>query len=1042
MLSVFSFHTSISHADTAFTKLTPLNGAGGLGTSVTLTWNAPSADVGYYVCVDSKQNDSCDTYWQANFWQPTGAATSKVFSNLASGTYYWQVITTSGINADNGTWYTFTVGGPVLKPEKIPAPAPCPIIIKDGVAQEVCPKKNLPTTGWVDGITSDGVITGWALDPDHLDLPIDVHIYFDTGAKKGATPLSVRTDVQRDDVNTNLKATGKHGFNFKIPDNYRDSKNHFIYAYGIDRDDLTGNANTELQGTTDKKVFTLKPDSIALPSPCPMTVVNGVAQEVCPIQPAITVISPNGGEQLTAGKPFTITWKRNWIPTGANGLVKIAYRQTYRGTDYDTIIAGSAMDTSGYTWNIPATLASGSYKIVITTEGTGGTDKRPLFDASDAVFNIVAPPVGQTAVLPCTGDDPAPLKLLADNRSDGKLYSQCGKIYVIEFSKKRWINSPPVFSGLGYKLSNVRHVNVTNIPDGNDITTAQQRHTRGTLVRFGNLPAVWFIGSTARYLFPNEAIFFAWGNLFAEVIQGNSFDQALPIGAPVTLPDRAVGPINNYSSNSVSKPTNLKDGQLYITQDNSLWVISNMQKRKFASRDIFNKMGYKLSNTIPAPANFVDVPLGPPITSADERHPAGTVVKQFYPGLPSLVLMGADSMMPFPTKKVFDCLGYKDKDVIADLEGTAITQSDFRVSLGPLMEAPADCPLIRNYDSLVREMLATDDLNTVMNRAVSAGLIVEHYFPDDDTEPQFYLVRHPDTQQVVFTASIQEAIGSISANLQNTNATCKDPNGINAIVMSAGKPYALRTLRNKIHLQYDPHQPSLTIDLYAAAQLAVDSLDNALLGYNGGPTDNIPRFTMTDDKSAASILLTVMPNGFFDRKNQNGKYISNPNAIMDASIRRGNVNGEVFEYGSIRINQDMLKKYGYGTDDLKFMILHELGHLLGLDHSKADRNSFIFPSFEKGDRHPIQNYDILALRHIHDRDVRNQVSLTDCKAWVDQTNRVEPPPPPPPGWDPDNYSLPPWDASQFWFYYSTQGYINNYYQYYYGHVTARCIGCG
>jgi RHS repeat-associated protein len=93
----------------SFGKLAPPTGTTGLGNDVTLQWTAVP-DEGYWVCWDTVNNATCDTMW----W-PNGGATAKLLSNLAPATYYWQVRTAgSGLEADGGAWWSFTVTTPLV----------------------------------------------------------------------------------------------------------------------------------------------------------------------------------------------------------------------------------------------------------------------------------------------------------------------------------------------------------------------------------------------------------------------------------------------------------------------------------------------------------------------------------------------------------------------------------------------------------------------------------------------------------------------------------------------------------------------------------------------------------------------------------------------------------------------------------------------------------------------------------------------------------------------------------------------------------------
>ncbi len=71
------------------------------------------AGEGYEACWDTTNNGTCDTGWQAN-----GAATTKPLYGLPVGTYYWQVKTVGGgLQADEGTWWSFTVTVPYVAPD-------------------------------------------------------------------------------------------------------------------------------------------------------------------------------------------------------------------------------------------------------------------------------------------------------------------------------------------------------------------------------------------------------------------------------------------------------------------------------------------------------------------------------------------------------------------------------------------------------------------------------------------------------------------------------------------------------------------------------------------------------------------------------------------------------------------------------------------------------------------------------------------------------------------------------------------------------------
>jgi len=98
-----------AQAPSGLNKLGPSNGSGGLPSLIALSWTAVP-DSGYWVCVDTVNNNACDTAWF-----PNGGGTSRQVGGLAPGTYYWQVRSqnSAGLtDADGGAWSSFTVTGP------------------------------------------------------------------------------------------------------------------------------------------------------------------------------------------------------------------------------------------------------------------------------------------------------------------------------------------------------------------------------------------------------------------------------------------------------------------------------------------------------------------------------------------------------------------------------------------------------------------------------------------------------------------------------------------------------------------------------------------------------------------------------------------------------------------------------------------------------------------------------------------------------------------------------------------------------------------
>lgn len=88
---------------------------------------------------------------------------------------------------------------------------------------------NVAPTGSLDGITPDGVVTGWAADLSTPNPSIAVKIYVD-----GQFVAQVDAVDGRPDVNQALGIGGAHGFHWQLPAQYRDGKAHVVEAFGID----------------------------------------------------------------------------------------------------------------------------------------------------------------------------------------------------------------------------------------------------------------------------------------------------------------------------------------------------------------------------------------------------------------------------------------------------------------------------------------------------------------------------------------------------------------------------------------------------------------------------------------------------------------------------------------------------------------------------------------------------------------------------------------------------------------------------------------
>ena len=69
-------------------------------------------------------------------------------------------------------------------------------------------------------------ISGWAFDPDDTTQALVMHLYVD-----GNMEASIDADLPRSDVNTDQGISGNHGFEWMIPNKYKDGNTHLYELY-------------------------------------------------------------------------------------------------------------------------------------------------------------------------------------------------------------------------------------------------------------------------------------------------------------------------------------------------------------------------------------------------------------------------------------------------------------------------------------------------------------------------------------------------------------------------------------------------------------------------------------------------------------------------------------------------------------------------------------------------------------------------------------------------------------------------------------------
>lgn len=117
--------------------------------------------------------------------------------------------------------------------------------------------------GIIDGIDpKTGRAFGWTYDPDRTSKSIPVDFYLDGPAGIGHLIGRITANSASTDVNRAYRITGKHRFNYTLPEKakdgtvIRDGQPHKLYVHGIDTDN-SGLTNSPLNVTG--KEFSLTP---------------------------------------------------------------------------------------------------------------------------------------------------------------------------------------------------------------------------------------------------------------------------------------------------------------------------------------------------------------------------------------------------------------------------------------------------------------------------------------------------------------------------------------------------------------------------------------------------------------------------------------------------------------------------------------------------------------------------------------------------------------------------------------------------------------
>jgi len=135
-------------------------------------------------------------------------------------------------------------------------------------------------------------------------------------------------------------------------------------------------------------------------------------------------------------------------------------------------------------------------------------------------------------------------KIICSDRGSDK-----GTCYIISRAQKFGFPSASVFTQQGFSFSHALSGDVSFLPSGAALESANQGHNPGTIVNKDG--TLYFVGNNSGlWGFPSASIFTGWGYSFADAVTANSADRSLSVTQ--VLPARQAGSISPFEAYSQS----------------------------------------------------------------------------------------------------------------------------------------------------------------------------------------------------------------------------------------------------------------------------------------------------------------------------------------------------------------------------------------------------------------------------------------------------------------------------------------------------------
>ena len=209
----------------------------------------------------------------------------------------------------------------------------------------------------------------------------------------------------------------------------------------------------------------------------------------------------------------------------------------------------------------------------VTPDGTGrkGFDSAEKFYSNRFRFSDVVPANSADLALPDLG-------LAA--WGDGVLFNDGGTVYQISGGMKHGFTSGTVFTGLGFKFSQVMNGSLGGVTAGATISNSTDAHLAGSFV-VDSSGTVWMMTATGRTGFTQPAAYFSYaGRSFSDVVPANAADLA-------------------RANEGLMK---IRAGAL-VNDSGTVFAITGGNKRGFPTASCFTGFGYSFANVLTGSAS-------------------------------------------------------------------------------------------------------------------------------------------------------------------------------------------------------------------------------------------------------------------------------------------------------------------------------------------------------------------------------------------------------------------------------------------------------